>query len=260
MIDLHAHILPGLDDGPQNMDEALALARATVEAGVHTVLATPHVSRRYPNGPELVDAAVRDLNATLASQEIALTVRRGAEIALSMLADLDDDDLAGLRLGDGDFVLLESPLNAVTGDVGPLVLRVQQRGFRVLLAHPERSPGFQHDRDALHRLAASGVLMSVTAGAFAGSFGKIPRRLAAWMLREGLVHNVCSDMHDLRGRPPGMAAPVTASGDLRPLLEPQLRWLCDAMPRAVLDGTPLPPLPRVPGVGERARPRWRRLF
>jgi protein-tyrosine phosphatase len=257
VIDLHCHILPGLDDGPRNMDDSLALARASVDAGVHTVVATTHVSPRYRNRPELVRVAARHLDVTLRSHEIPLRVLPGAEIALSVLSDLTDDDLHQLRLGEGRFLLLESPLNAATGDVTPLILSALQRGFRVVLAHPERSPHFQHDRNGLHRLAAGGVLMSVTAGAFAGVFGKPPRQLAGWMLREGLVHNLCSDMHDLGKRVPGIAGPVAHSGELRRLLEPQLPWLCEAMPQAVVDGAPLPPMPRVPGVGEPARARWR---
>jgi protein-tyrosine phosphatase len=259
VIDLHCHILPGIDDGPTTMEESLGLARATVEAGIDTVVATPHVSSRYPNRPEGIRQAVEELRAALEEAAIPLTVLPGAEIALDMLVELSDDDLRALALGGGRFLLLESPLSASAGDAEPLLRIAVQRGFRVLLAHPERSPQFQRDPSQLQRLASAGIFMSLTASALSGGFGDPPRRLAARLFREGMVHNLSSDMHDVVRRPPGIAQPVAASTDLRAEVEAQLPWLAEEMPRAIIDGGRLPPMPPRPRPAPARQWPWARL-
>jgi protein-tyrosine phosphatase len=259
VIDLHSHILPGIDDGPETVEDAVALARATLEAGIDTIVATPHVSSRYPNRPETVRRTLDELRAALAQASVPLTVHPGAEIALDQLVELSDEELAALAIGGGRFLLLESPLSAGAGDVEPLLHNAVQRGFRVVLAHPERSPQFQRDPAQLNRLAGAGVLMSVTAGALSGGFGDRARRLAARMLREGIVHNLASDMHDRRRRPPGIAGPVAEASELGPEVEAQLDWLADAVPRAILDGGRLPPMPTPPRPAPPGRLSWARL-
>lgn len=243
MIDLHTHVLPAVDDGPGTLDEAVALARTTSEAGIAAVVATPHVSPRYPTEPAAIDVGVAALRRALEAAAVPLQVHAGAEIALDRVGDLSDDDLARLRLGAGPYVLLESPLSGSSSDAEPIVRAVQRRGFRVVLAHPERSPLFQRDPAQLARLVAAGALTSVTAGAVAGSFGKLPQRFAIRLLRKGLVHNLSSDMHDHARRPPGIAAPLAGVEALVPGLGKSLGWFAGVVPAAVLAGTAIPPAP-----------------
>ncbi|HEV7751668.1 MAG TPA: CpsB/CapC family capsule biosynthesis tyrosine phosphatase [Baekduia sp.] len=259
VIDLHCHILPGIDDGPADLEEAVALARATVEAGIDTVVATPHVSSRYPNRPEGVHRALEGLHTALQEADVPLTVLPGAEIALDQLADLDDDELRALALGGGPYLLLEAPLSASAGDAEPLLRSAVQRGFRVLLGHPERSPQFQRDPTQLQHLAGAGVLMSLTAGSLSGEFGDRARRLSVRAFREGLVHNLASDMHDVRRRPPGIAGPVAAATDLGAEVTAQLPWLAGAVPAAILDGGRLPPMPAPPRPAPSRQWPWARL-
>lgn len=257
MIDLHTHILPGIDDGPPTLPEALALARATVRAGVSTVVATPHVSPRYPNDPTTMRRALRALRSALAAEGIALTVHPGAELDLERAVSLSDAELLRLRLGSGPYLLLESPLSPLSGDPEPLVRSIQDRGHQILLAHPERSPVFQRDPGQLERLIAHGALTSVTAGAVGGRFGEPARGLAVHLLEEGLAHDLASDMHDDHGRPPGI---VEALGDgLTGVfgLEASLDWLTLEVPQAILEGGSLP---HGPAVGVRPRPAARRSF
>jgi protein-tyrosine phosphatase len=255
VIDIHCHILPGLDDGPPKMDVAVAMARAAVAGGTRTVVATPHVSPRYPNRAAIIVASARLLDATLQRLEIPLRVLPGAEVAAEMLVDLNDDEVRALTLGGGPYVLLESPLRGASGDIAPLVRLAQQRGFRVVLAHPERSPLFQRDPDQLADLAASGVLLSVTARALSGAFGKPPRKLAERMLADGLIHNVSSDMHDLERRPPGLSDGLADAGHAGEVVVQHLPWLADAVPEALLAGTGLPPMPAALAGAGRSR-RW----
>src|SRR5271155_1371867 len=99
MIDLHSHVLPGIDDGPDTIEGSLALARAAVAAGTRTLVATPHVSWHYPNDADTIALGVRELKARLAEEEIALELLPGAEIAVTRLPELDEEQRSRLRLG-----------------------------------------------------------------------------------------------------------------------------------------------------------------
>lgn len=240
MIDLHCHLLPGIDDGPATIDDSLALARAASAAGITTALATPHVSPRYPNDVATIASLVYELNERLAAEQIALQVLPGAEIALTSAVEMPSERLAGLALGGGGWLLIEPPFTPAAGGIDALVLELVGRGARVVLAHPERCPGFQRDRAVLRSLVRAGVLTSVTAGSLVGRFGAQVRRFSLELMSEGLVHNVASDAHDDVDRPPGIADHLARAG-----LQPLERWLTSQVPEAILAGDPLPPPPRV---------------
>lgn len=261
LIDLHTHVLPGVDDGPASLEEAVALARETVSAGVSAVAATPHVSARYHNDPATLARVLATLRRALQDDGVRLTVHPGAEVALEQAATLPAADLHRLRLGSGPFLMLECPLATLSADPMSVVDAVQRRGHRVLLAHPERSPIFQRDPAQLERLVAHGALTSVTAGAVAGRFGEPPRRLALELLEAGLVHNLVSDMHDRRERGPGILAGLGESSHALPGLEANLDWLTRAVPVAILSGAPIPPGPamRIRPLRARRWPLWRQI-
>ncbi len=173
----------------------------------------------------------------------------GAEIALAHLIDIDPEDLARLGLGGGPWLLLEPPFTHSPG-VDRIVLDVMSRGFRVVLAHPERSPAFQRDPQMLESLVRAGALTSITAGSLVGRFGGDVRRFALALASADMVHNVASDAHDTDGRAPGIGAEIRQAG-----LEGLLEWLTLAVPAAILRGDQAaPPRPLVtyaPGGGEK---------
>jgi protein-tyrosine phosphatase len=254
MIDLHSHVLPGIDDGPQTIEGSLALARAVAEGGVGTLVATPHVSWRYPNRAEEIARLVDELNAGLQAQAIALEVRAGAEIAMTRAAEVDPQELSRMTLGGGEWLLVECPFTPVATGMDALVLDLQRRGHRVVLAHPERCPAFHRDRRALETLVRGGVLTSITAGSLVGRFGAPVQRFAMELAREELLHNVASDAHDPQRRPPGMSDELEQAG-LGALSE----WLTCAVPAAILDGGEIPRRPEV-AVPVRRASRWRWPF
>jgi protein-tyrosine phosphatase len=250
VIDLHSHILPGVDDGPRTLEGSLELARAAVADGTRTILATPHVNDDPGIDAERVAAGLEVLRPALAEAEIPLEVLPGGEIAIWRLADLDDAALRGLALGGGPYLLVESPFSPVVGDFEPIVLDLLMRGHRVLLAHPERCPAFQRDPARLERLVDGGVLVQITAGSMAGGFGSTVRRFTAALLRDGLVHAVASDAHDAVKRPPGLNFGFTAIEHRElPGIGAHQAWLTEAAPRAILDGAPLPERPPLPRPG-----------
>ena len=239
MIDLHFHVLPGIDDGPPTLDDALALARAAHAAGTSTIVATPHVSWDWPdNDAAGIAAAVEAINLELRRNEIAVEVLPGAEVAMTRAADLDDAELRALRLGGGPYLLVECPHSPAASGFEGLLASLSHAGHRILLAHPERCPAFLRDRSTLERLINNGMLTSVTAGSFAGRFGREVRRFSQDLLRDGLVHNVASDAHDLVRRPPGIDPVLAQEG-----MAEGTDWFTRQVPQAILSGDPLPPAP-----------------
>jgi protein-tyrosine phosphatase len=254
VIDLHSHVLPGIDDGPDAIEGSLALARAAVQTGTTTLVATPHVSWHYPNEAGTIARLVDDLNARLLAEAIPLQVRPGAEIAMTRAAELAPEELQRLRLGGGGWLLIECPFTPVATGMDALVLDLQRKGHRIVLAHPERCPAFQRDRRPLETLVREGVLTSITAGSLVGSFGSTVQRFAMQLVHDELVHNVASDTHDPQRRPPGMAAELKEAG-----LQELSEWLTREVPAAVLDGGGVPPRPPMAAPLKRAS-RWRSPF
>jgi len=238
MIDLHCHVLPGIDDGPSTMDDAVEIVAAAAQAGTTTMVATPHVSWDYPaNDAALIAGLVADVNAAVAERGIEVEVKAGAEIALTRTADLSDDELTALRLGGGRWLLVEPPFTAASSGFETLFSSLVNRGHEIVIAHPERIVAFQRDPAIIERLVRGGMLTSVTAGSLVGRFGKDVRRFTLDLMRKGLVHNVASDAHSVVRRPPGMATELECEG-----LGAHTERLTLDVPAAILNGTSIPRL------------------
>jgi protein-tyrosine phosphatase len=251
VIDLHSHVLPGIDDGPETIEGALALARAAAAAGTHTLVATPHVSWRYPNDAETIAQGVEDLNVRLQEEGTPLEIRPGAEIAMTRAAEVGPAQLARMGLGGGEWLLVEPPFTPVVTGLDALVLDLQREGHRIVLAHPERCPAFHRDRRMLDSMVRSGVLTSITAGSLVGSFGGQVRSFALQLLQDEMVHNVASDTHDPLRRPPSIRGELVQAG-----LGELADWLTLQVPAAILDGGKIPQRPDVALPIKRAS-RWR---
>jgi protein-tyrosine phosphatase len=242
VIDLHAHILPGLDDGPGDLDASVALARAAVASGTRTLAATSHVDHHFHLAPEALTQARAAVVQRLAAEGVPLEVVQGGEVTAERAVELDDDRLRALTLGGTDWLLLECPLSPAAASIEPVAVHLQRRGFRILLGHPERSPGLLRG-GALERMTREGALSQVTSSSFAGAFGAPVRRIAFAMLEAGLVHVLATDAHDHAQRPPdlGLGRPALERryGDVGEWLE----WATTGVPAAVLRGEDPPPGP-----------------
>lgn len=243
MIDLHTHLLPGLDDGPPTLAESLELARAAVARGTRVMAATPHVNPGYRLTPARITAATEAFRDAVDEAGIPLEVRSGGEISHLRLPRLDEDDLASLRLGGGPYLLIECPFEPDHGEFEPLVLDLLDRGHGVLLAHPERSLAVHRDPGLLARLEAAGALAQVTAGSLVGEFGRSVRRGAIELVREGRIHVAASDAHDAHHRRPGPGATLEEAAEALPELRELTDWLTREVPEAILAGAPVPDRP-----------------
>jgi protein-tyrosine phosphatase len=245
VIDIHCHILPGLDDGPANLDFSLAMARAAVEGGTQLIVATPHIRADFDVDPDEIEPRVDLFNERLRRDRLPLRVLPGAEIGWANALELDDAALAKLSLGSGRRVLLESPYGRKQVDLEGIVEGLAKRGFQAVLAHPERCPLFHHDPQRLRRIVESGVFCSITAGSMLGRFGDTVRSFTITMLRDGLVHDVASDAHDHIHRPPGLVDGFKHLKEEIPGIDQHAAWYTVTSPVAILAGNPLPRAPEI---------------
>jgi protein-tyrosine phosphatase len=253
VIDLHSHILPGVDDGPPTLEGSLELARAAVATGTRTIAATPHVDHAHGVDPAGIRAAVAALNGELREAGIELDVVSGGEIAMTRLVELEPEILHTLTLGDGPYLLVESPLAYATNNLDSLLLDLRLRGHEVLLAHPERSMHMHREPERLAQLVEGGILTSITSASLTGQFGETVRRFSVKMLADGLVHNVASDAHDAERRRPGLLEGFERAERDLPGIAAQAPWFTEEVPAAILAGDPVPSAPSPPR-------RRRRLF
>lgn len=240
MIDLHVHALPGIDDGPPTVEDAVALARVAAASGTTTLVGTPHLDRHWSPSPEEVVAAREILAVALAEAGVEIDLLTGAEISLPSLVDLDEAELEAYALGTSRTLLVECPLEAAAGEFTWPIHRALAAGWGVLLAHPERSPAFQRDADLLIELVEAGARTQVTAGSLVGDFGGVPRATAFSMLEANLVHVIASDAHDAGARGPDPAPGRAAFLAEYPGAEARWAWLTRVAPSALLAGLPVP--------------------
>lgn len=205
-IDLHCHLLPAIDDGPQHEEDALALARALVDDGVSIVAATPHRTQRLATPAFELQARVEAVRELLRAAGIPLTVLSGSEVAVEVLLDLDDAAIQALRIGGTGPLLVELPQRDLPGDPSWIVTDLLAREIPVLLAHPERIPLLQQHPARLQELVAAGARTQVTSGSLLGRYGRTAQQMSIAMLDAGLVHVLASDAHHAELRPPELTA------------------------------------------------------
>jgi protein-tyrosine phosphatase len=206
MIDLHSHLLPGLDDGASDESAALQMARAFVADGIEVVACTPHIlPGLYLNSGPAIRAAVAQMQAQLDRAEIPLRLVTGADnhIIPDFVAKLRSGHL--LSLNDTRYVLVEPPHHVAPARMEELFFSILVAGFVPVLTHPERLTWIRHSYPMIERLAQSGTFLQITAGSLTGRFGREPRYWAERLLDEGLVHILATDAHDVRRRPPDLA-------------------------------------------------------
>jgi protein-tyrosine phosphatase len=243
VIDLHCHILPGLDDGPADIEASVALARLAAVDGTRTMVATPHVREDYHFELHEIAGRARALNERLEREGVNLHVAQGAEVALSRLSELNQQSLEAICLGEGRSMLVESPYQQATDTLENTLFNLQLAGFYPVLAHPERSPSFMSDPDRLEAIVERGVLCSVTSASMAGRFGRTVQRFTRLLFERRLVHDVASDAHDIRRRAPGLSAGFRILDRDVPGLLDQIEWFTVTAPAAILAGDALPAQP-----------------
>ncbi len=238
MIDLHAHLLPGVDDGPRTLAESLEIVRDAAADGTETIAATPHVRDDYPTAPETMERLVAELRTAAREAGIGVEILAGGELDLAFLRTLDDGELARFGLGGTGLLLVEFPYAGWPLGLEDTLFRLRLRDFRVALAHPERNAEVQAKPERLRPLVDAGAAVQLTAASVDGRLGRRPQACARALLDARLAHLLASDAHAPSVRQVGLRAAREAVGD-----EALADWLTRDVPAALLAGAPLPPRP-----------------
>jgi len=218
MIDIHCHLLPGIDDGAATIEQSLDLARFAVADGITHMVVTPHIQPGvYENDLKSIKLTFEQFKAALAANDIGLNVAMAAEVRIcpEIIYMLDNGDLPLFMDADGKrTVLLELPHSHVPPGTDQMIRWLQGQGIGVLIAHPERNKDLMRKFDLIRKLHDAGCLFQITAGSVAGRFGETPRLIAEKIIRQGWCHLLASDAHNLRNRPPMLSDGLKAAAAL----------------------------------------------
>ena len=206
MIDLHSHILPGIDDGAKDLEMSLAMARLAVEDGTTHIACTPHfMSGVYDNTIPVTTKIITGLEAAFRDNNIDLALIPGGDIHIA--PDIADQLANGTlpALGASSYFLFEPPHHVLPPGIVALCKGIMDAGFMPVLTHPERLTWIEKHYDVICQLDELGVVVQLTASSVAGSFGKRALYWSERMLDEGRVDIIASDAHNIRSRPPGLS-------------------------------------------------------
>ena len=232
--DLHAHILPGVDDGPKKIEDSIHMARVAAEQGTDVILATPHRKDVTENHsiPHIRDLTA-SLNLKLEELGIDLKVVLGMENHLDLELPAELAGGQALTMNDSRYALVEMPFHGHPNYLDDVLFKLQLQGLKPVLAHPERIEAVQRDPDLLARFVDRGMLTQVTAGSVVGHFGGKVKRLTLSLLRRGLVHVLASDTHFPDGpRSPKLGDGLEAAAAI--VGQERARAMVVDTPRAVL--------------------------
>lgn len=262
MVDIHHHLLWGLDDGAKDLETSVTMARASVDDGVTRVVCTPHANGRYRYNPEVNRAKVQELQQRLHAENIPLEVGLGSDFHLSYdnitAAKADPARFSVNGLG---YLMVEIPDYGVPPQIGETFYELQLAGLTPILTHPERNPTLLADPRRLGEWMKGGVLVQVTGDSVTGKMGKAAQKMAHDLLAKRWVHFLATDAHNVDSRPPRLseARDLVAKKYGREYAES----LVDRNPAAVFEGKPFEPLDEPTGLYDdevKGESWWQRLL
>jgi protein-tyrosine phosphatase len=215
MIDTHLHILPGIDDGPETVQEAVQLARVLIREGIHSAIATPHYNDEFSRYPAAeIQSRVYDLQQVLDRENIPLQLFAGHEVLIKpgMVEDIQTGRIA--TLNGSRYLLLELWNDIWMPQTEQAIFELRICGFIPIIAHPERNRVIQQDSTHLVTLIRNGALAQLTANGLIGALGKSIRRSAVTLLKKGLIHCIATDAHNLYGRTPSLTPSLQLAREL----------------------------------------------
>ena len=261
MIDLHCHILHGLDDGSETAAESLQMARAFVRSGYRTVAATPHMVPGTAWMPSIdrINTQVAALNQTIKANGWALEIIPGMEIAIDpQIPDLLDDDRL-LTLGNSSCLLIEPSFQQLPSGWEQVIFAILAKGYSILLAHPERCLQLAANPGLIERLIGSGVYLQVNWGSFLGQYGRVVARTARLMAEKGQIHCLATDSHHPEWQNPVRIQAVAAK--LRSMIgQENLQRITTDNARRVLNGEVLQSMTVSSAMSRESKKRWWRFW
>jgi protein-tyrosine phosphatase len=240
MIDIHHHLLWGLDDGASSIELSLDMAKMAAADGITHIVCSPHANGQYEYPPDVVAAKIAELQDLLNSQQIPLTLGRGCDFHLSYEnIQAAQEDPARYSINSLGYLLVEIPDYGLPRGLAEVFYQMQIVGLTPILTHPERNKTLQTEQALLKEWLRAGVLIQVTAGSVVGRMGKKAERMAHELLANRWVHFLATDAHNTTSRPPKMqeAFDIVA----KKYGPDYAHLLCNSNPLAAFMGKPMPP-------------------
>jgi protein-tyrosine phosphatase len=239
VVDLHHHLLPGLDDGAPDLATTLKMARMAADDGITHIVCTPHANGRYAFDAEKNQALLADVRQAIANTGVRLTLGSGCDFHLSY--DNVRDALQNPRrytVNGGEYLLVELPDYALPPTLEETFYSLRLAGMTPILTHPERNPSLQQDDARLKDWIRDGMLTQVTASSVTGLMGRKAQKMAERMLADRWVHFLATDAHNISTRAPRMREALDQIAHRHG--EQYAQRLCTENPQAVFDSRPLP--------------------
>jgi protein-tyrosine phosphatase len=202
MIDIHSHILPGVDDGAQTMKDTVEMARVAVSEGIHTIIATPHhMNNAYQNLKSDILPLVDQVNEEMKNQQIDLLVLPGQECRIygEIIEDYKSGEILPLNIY-SQYIFVEFPSNSVPRYADRLFYDMQNEGLVPVIVHPERNAELTARPDKLYNLVKNGAATQITASSLTGCFGKNIQKFSNHLIEANLTHFIASDAHNTNNR------------------------------------------------------------
>jgi protein-tyrosine phosphatase len=256
MVDIHCHILPGLDDGAESLETALEMAEIAIADGISHVVGTPHANAEFPFRPELVRQRRDEIQVRVGDR---LKLATGCDFHLNF-ENLQDVHLSPSKytINHKDYLLIEFADFAIPPTIDDMLHRLQLAQLNPIITHPERNGLIRAQPEKLRRWIRQGCYVQVTAQSLLGRFGQDTRRLVEAWLDEGMIHFFASDAHNVKSRPPRLREAYEIVAKRRG--EEVARALFDDNPLAAFEGRPLPYVPEQEREFENAAPRRKRFL
>ena len=236
MIDMHSHILPGLDDGPDDIGESIRMCRMAADDGIHTIVATPHMLKGIYNfSKKDVLKKVEELNSTLKAKDIPLTILPGAEVVIDpdIFSLIQNGDLLTINDG-GSHIFLELTDYFPKKQIENFIKNLIENDMIPIISHPERNTTIQKNITILSRFVKAGALSQITAMSITGDFGIRAQKTSKEILKSGLAHVIATDAHSSTWRPPILSNGVRAAKEI--IGEDNAIKMVTKTPRLIIQG------------------------
>lgn len=216
MIDIHNHILPGFDDGPDTLEKSLEMARIAADDGVKLIVATPHFGNGiYITSPDKILKEVERFNQVLKEEGLPLTLLPGSDVHIyyNLLDDIKKQKVMTLN-NNNRYIILELPSFGLPQNLPEFIWELKLFGVTPIFSHPERNETIQENINILYDFIMQGALFQITAMSLTGEFGKRPQKCAVSLLKYNLTHVIATDAHSVRRRPPVLSRALKVAKDI----------------------------------------------
>ncbi|AFL87947.1 capsular polysaccharide biosynthesis protein [Terriglobus roseus DSM 18391] len=263
MVDIHQHLLFGIDDGSKSLEQSVAMVQMAMEDGITHVVATPHANDRYSYDRARNEGLLQQIREALPPDvAAAMTLGLGCDFHLNF-ENTEDARVHKRRytINEKEYLLIELPDIGISNRIDEILYNLRIGGMTPILTHPERNVTLQRTPGKLQEWVANGLLLQVTAGSVLGTFGHTAESLAWSLLKQNSVHFIATDAHDLERRTPTMS--IARRSIAERLGEDTATRLCVTNPMAVFEGNPLPEQPvqdAEPDEPEDKPSLWKRIF